>query len=346
MELTFGEQIKVILKRKNMTIRMLAERIEEQTGKPMSRQNLTQKLGRDNFQEQDMREIARALGCRVEISVIDLGEEAAPAGKPLPAKREHAAHTTESAAKKPESISPPPVFEGTDIPHLDDDVIVPLEPEAREAYSPMREEPEPGPEPAVQPEEAPAQTESAPLQEEPSEKEAELFRSIEQALMESLVTEFAAQEETEAAGEEPEDVPYDNESGGDISYASKPYVISREDQSAAEKSGVDISSRIASWNAAARQRLSGPGKKLPAHTEDSREAASAEGEVFPSIDPSTGKEYESNMVRHDPEDPDMLYVYDADEHKWIRQARSAFVDFQIRKRAVLGMDYEPPVYID
>ena len=63
MELTFGEQIKIILKRKNMTIRQLAELIEVQTGKPMSRQNLTQKLNRDNFQEQDMREVAQALGC-------------------------------------------------------------------------------------------------------------------------------------------------------------------------------------------------------------------------------------------------------------------------------------------
>ena len=71
MELTFGEQIKIILKRKNMTIRQLAELIEVQTGKPMSRQNLTQKLNRDNFQEQDMREVAQALGCLVQISVID-----------------------------------------------------------------------------------------------------------------------------------------------------------------------------------------------------------------------------------------------------------------------------------
>ncbi len=77
MELTFGEQIKIILKRKNMTIRQLAELVEVQTGKPMSRQNLTQKLNRDNFQEQDMKEIAQALGCAVQISVIDPAEATA-----------------------------------------------------------------------------------------------------------------------------------------------------------------------------------------------------------------------------------------------------------------------------
>ena len=52
-DLTFGEQVKVVLSRKGMTIKELAEIIEEKTGMKMSRQNLTQRLGRDNFQEQD-----------------------------------------------------------------------------------------------------------------------------------------------------------------------------------------------------------------------------------------------------------------------------------------------------
>ena len=54
-DLTFGEQVKIVLGRKGMTIKELAETIEKETGKKMSRQNLTQRLGRDNFQEQDMR---------------------------------------------------------------------------------------------------------------------------------------------------------------------------------------------------------------------------------------------------------------------------------------------------
>ena len=70
MELTFGEQVKVILKRQNMTIKDLAAILETRTGKPMSRQNLTQKLNRNNFQEQDMKEIAAALGCGLVIQLI------------------------------------------------------------------------------------------------------------------------------------------------------------------------------------------------------------------------------------------------------------------------------------
>ena len=68
-DLTFGEQVKIILGRKGMTIKQLAELIEEKTGKKMSRQNLTQRLGRDNFQEQDMRMIAEMLECPFHLSI-------------------------------------------------------------------------------------------------------------------------------------------------------------------------------------------------------------------------------------------------------------------------------------
>ena len=37
LELTFGEQVKIVLNRKDMTIKQLAEMIEERTGKKMSR---------------------------------------------------------------------------------------------------------------------------------------------------------------------------------------------------------------------------------------------------------------------------------------------------------------------
>lgn len=69
-DLTFGEQVKIILGRKGMTIKHLAELIENRTGKKMSRQNLTQRLGRDNFQEQDMRMIAQILDCPFHLSIM------------------------------------------------------------------------------------------------------------------------------------------------------------------------------------------------------------------------------------------------------------------------------------
>ena len=71
VSLSFSEQIKIVLGRKNMTIKELAEIVEKNTGKKMSRQNLTQRLNRDNFQERDMRIIAEILGCEFRLDIID-----------------------------------------------------------------------------------------------------------------------------------------------------------------------------------------------------------------------------------------------------------------------------------
>ena len=54
--LTIGEKIKILIGRQNMTLAKLAEK----TGQ--SRQNLSNKMSRDNFTEQDAKEIATALG--------------------------------------------------------------------------------------------------------------------------------------------------------------------------------------------------------------------------------------------------------------------------------------------
>lgn len=95
MELSFGEQIKIILKRKNMTIQDLAALYEEQTGCKMSRQNLTQRLKRDNFPEQDMHTIAALLGYHVSVQLT-------PATAPLPEfmRMESALSGTKAARKE------------------------------------------------------------------------------------------------------------------------------------------------------------------------------------------------------------------------------------------------------
>ena len=51
MDLTFGEQILLLLKRKNMTIPEYAQLLEERTGIPCSSQYLNQQLKKDNFLE-------------------------------------------------------------------------------------------------------------------------------------------------------------------------------------------------------------------------------------------------------------------------------------------------------
>ena len=78
MELSFGEQIKIILKRQNLTIQDLANLYEANTGVKMTRQNLSQRLRRDNFQEQDMHVLAGLLGYQVSVQLTPLPEGVTP----------------------------------------------------------------------------------------------------------------------------------------------------------------------------------------------------------------------------------------------------------------------------
>jgi len=71
MTLTMGEKIKIVLKRRGMTMGDLAEK----TGQ--TRQNLSNKMSRDNFSEKELREIAEALDCEWEAYLVmkDSGEK-------------------------------------------------------------------------------------------------------------------------------------------------------------------------------------------------------------------------------------------------------------------------------
>ena len=57
MELSTSEKIRILLKRRNQTITNLAENLQT------SRQNLTNKVSRNNFSENDLKRIAEALDC-------------------------------------------------------------------------------------------------------------------------------------------------------------------------------------------------------------------------------------------------------------------------------------------
>lgn len=101
VNLTFGEQVKIILSRKGMTIKELAEQMEAYTGKSMSRQNMTQRLHRDNFQEQDMRLIAKILGCQFQLSIMEAAEETELVAE-LPVVEKAVEEVAEPVAEVPE----------------------------------------------------------------------------------------------------------------------------------------------------------------------------------------------------------------------------------------------------
>jgi len=65
--LTTSEKIRLLLKRKDMSISTLAEK----TG--TSRQNLNNKLRRNNFSELDLKDIANALEQEIIIKFKDVG---------------------------------------------------------------------------------------------------------------------------------------------------------------------------------------------------------------------------------------------------------------------------------
>jgi len=70
MSLTIGEKINVLLKRRGFTLSQLAEA----TGQ--SRQNLSNKMNRDNFSEKEAIEVAAVLNCSfiAEFVMNDTGE--------------------------------------------------------------------------------------------------------------------------------------------------------------------------------------------------------------------------------------------------------------------------------
>ena len=71
MPLTMGEKIRVLLNRRDMTISQLAERLGQ------SRQNMSNKMNRDNFSERELYDIAAVLNCTYNavFKMNDTGEQ-------------------------------------------------------------------------------------------------------------------------------------------------------------------------------------------------------------------------------------------------------------------------------
>ena len=71
MAISMVEKIKIVLKRRNMTLGELAEQTSQ------SRQNLSNKMSRDNFSEKELMTIATVLDCTYHagFTLNDTGEE-------------------------------------------------------------------------------------------------------------------------------------------------------------------------------------------------------------------------------------------------------------------------------
>ncbi len=64
MDITVAEKLRLIMKRKNMTMGEMAE------ASGQTRQNLSNKMARGNFTEKDIETLAKALGCSAKIVFV------------------------------------------------------------------------------------------------------------------------------------------------------------------------------------------------------------------------------------------------------------------------------------
>ena len=404
LDLTFGEQVKIILSRKGMTIKELAETIEERTGKKMSRQNLTQRLGRDNFQEQDMRMIADILGCPFQLSILadsEAAERAANVEDVVPTEKElhklaktkarkekkareaeqlHAAMeqipsevTDMSGASEKEmtlgdymdiheelvrretgeipivneTIEEPVTEESESVMEeiSDEPVLMEAEPveEVPEAVEAVYEETHEEIPEVPQYEEIHEEVQEEVQQEIPEEvyEEAHVEEKKEESHHEKKLTGWRAMFQRRNKKERQEEKHEEEKIEREIEEATEPLEAMEEESDFIE------------YEEPVQPEQTYYEEQQPAQEEEIAQAVYAEEEDDDAEDlergelnPYTGHEYESNSVRMHPKRIGYVQVYDRRDHAWTDMTEWAFLGYQERKKALLGKDYEEPIYLD
>ena len=388
LELTFGEQVKIILSRKGMTIKELAEKIEKQTGKKMSRQNLTQRLGRDNFQEQDMRMIAKILECPFYLDILEEHEDRTE----KPVKEQKAAEPEQKEAPTRAEERDITIGELVDI-HKELDAIEKKK-SKKKAKKVVEENPEYVQETifdffvnekAAEPEvEAEAEVEAEPVYEEaePEYEEEPAYEEAEPEYEEELEVEEPEVEEPEVEEPEPKKTETEKKAHGwraffgihkkheepvkeekeeekpEIQYHEFDYSEDGESGELAEEFLPDEPEEAETYAAETEAAAYENAEQLNTNYDaghQNRYAQENEEDLFTSteedlekgeLNPYTGHEYESNSVRMHPNRIGYVQVYDRGTHQWTDMTEWAFLGYQERKKALLGKDYEPPIYLD
>lgn len=377
ISLTFGEQVKIVLSRKDMTIKELAEEIEARTGKKMSRQNLTQRLGRDNFQEQDMRMIADILGCPFQLSILGnadsekeaLDEEEMPTGRELEkltAKKERKAAREEAKKNVERDITVGEIvdiLEETTAEPEEEAVQMELDLDAEEHAAKetesiadsdtleedilTEEETEPYTEPAEDDVEVSAE-DAEQIEEELQEPEQEIEAEVvEEAGAEEIpeeTSEAVYQEEAEPQEEAYQEQPAYEENQPETGQKEEnPVVEEAETEDVHEEKNSPFSKLTKLITPKKEKKSSGwPQDFQPIKRREDIDEDLVNGDV----NPYTGHEYRTNSVRMHPHRIGYVQVYDRKDHKWTDMTEWAFLGVEERKKATMGKDYEPPIYLD
>lgn len=321
--LTFGEQVKIILGRKGMTIKDLAELVEKHTGKPMSRQNMTQRLSRDNYKERDMRMIAELLGCRFTLDILEPREAAQENPGTARENPETMQEELKAVQEEPETVQ-------------EDLVTAPLGgvPENSSIACKTQSTPD-----THNTDETPGMTDTrntGEAQSTPDTVNADEAQNIpeERGMQNEGASPMAQQslEVREAA-----------ERGITIGEFAD---MGEGNEEAAGVPGVTEDAPLRNAMAKTKERdllrrgIKGYFRKKDAKPQDN--VPESVGEV----NPYTGKEYEPGSVRMHPDRIGYVQVYDREQHKWTDMTEWAFLGDQERKKKLLGKDYKPPVYLD
>lgn len=373
LDLTFGEQVKIILSRKGMTIKELAETIEKRTGKKMSRQNLTQRLGRDNFQEQDMRMIAEILGCPFQLSI--LGDNISSEKSNNNIEENVQTDKVDNAGSTEVPVQPQAETHERDIT-IGELVDIHEELDAMIAEEGVGEPEEYiGEVDAYEYDEEPQEEQMAGESEEIVKSFAEEYvepqsESVEELLqeIEDIESERKPQEEEKKSEEKEEEEQL---------HGWKAYLMRRKKKRTKEQeepvedmaeSSDAIPEAIAEEISAEESHEEPSDEAEEEFAEESAEEQPAEEQYTEEqyteeqyteeymdeeedlekgeINPYTGREYESNSVRMHPSRIGYVQVYDRSTHQWTDMTEWAFLGYQERKKVLLGKDYEPPIYLD
>ena len=420
LELTFGEQVKIVLNRKDMTIKQLAEMIEERTGKKMSRQNLTQRLARDNFQEQDMRLIASILECPFHLSILEENADSEyttrenikidkRAENNIIIDEEPQQLTLNLEYDEPEQVQEEQpvkarefgisgaerditIGELVDI-HKDLDQMEETSEYADqteyEESAEYEEEPQPSEVPEYNKQEdvkdileemAAIEAEEKKAREDREEREREREREKEQEKEQEKPRGWRAyfprrkkkqaeavhEDKQEAATEQLEAESAMNqaqpEDKTEEAVSEEPYQESEEYQEPKEYQEAEEHQEPEEYQEAEEYQESEPYQEeeqayeeyVEENQQDMEEEfadtaqdwEAPEEENVGDINPYTGMEYESNSVRMHPKRIGYVQVYDRSDHQWTDMTEWAFLGYQERKKALLGKDYEPPIYLD
>ena len=430
LELTFGEQVKIVLNRKDMTIKQLAEMIEERTGKKMSRQNLTQRLARDNFQEQDMRLIASILECPFHLSILEENADSEyttrenikidkRAENNIIIDEEPQQLTLNLEYDEPEQVQEEQPVKAREfgISGAERDITIGELVDIHKDLDQMEETSEYADQTEY---EEPAEYEEPVEYEEPAEYEEEPQSSEDveydkQEDVKDILEEMAAieaeekraredreerererekeqekeqekprgwrayfprrkkkqaeavyEDKQEAATEQLEAESAMNqaqpEDKTEEAVSEEPYQESEEYQEPKEYQEAEEHQEPEEYQEAEEYQESEPYQEeeqayeeyVEENQQDMEEEfadtaqdwEAPEEENVGDINPYTGMEYESNSVRMHPKRIGYVQVYDRSDHQWTDMTEWAFLGYQERKKALLGKDYEPPIYLD